>query len=280
MHNIRGLFNKDIIILHEAEIDASAADVWDAAWRTEEGYRLFLQSEGDFDIDMSDWEPHHNTVEGDAARLTYQFKRKCQYMHPRTSMLMFGPKNATANQMQYLHLPSSIDITVKRPQYGFILTCTQFDGIPMADVFRVLQYWSFERAEDRVVLRMGMYVHFVKSTLLKGQVIAGSKDELTILVKKYVAFISSRIDERATIEAFEEAPTRRTSLSSRRGSFKLEAPPAALSPREPEVVYKKPALIIIGLLIVFILLQLYTIVLYQRHISRMERFIEQLANKK
>jgi len=31
------------------------------------------------------------------------------------------------------------------PTKGVVLTVTQFDGIPMADVFKVLQYWSFEQ---------------------------------------------------------------------------------------------------------------------------------------
>jgi hypothetical protein len=107
---------------------------------------------------------------------------------------MFGPKNAPATQIQYLYLPCkdnvhSDDDTVGNamdklkqfnPTRGAVLTITQFDGIPMADVFKVMQYWSFESTNgiSDCIVRIGVSLHFIKSSLFKAQIVGGTKDEL------------------------------------------------------------------------------------------------------
>ena len=94
-------------------------------------------------------------VPKDLSKLTFHFQRTCSYLHPRTSMLMFGPKNAPAEQIQYLHIPEWVGkepSTVSVENLGrletisnaLVMTTTQFDGIPMADVFKLFMYWSFE----------------------------------------------------------------------------------------------------------------------------------------
>jgi len=105
---------------------------------------------------------------------------------------MFGPKNAPATQVQYLYLPckSNIPGGVKsveelkafNPSRGLVLTITQFDGIPMADVFKVMQYWTFESGANlsnrTCSVKVGVAIHYVKSSMFKSQIFNGTKEEL------------------------------------------------------------------------------------------------------
>jgi hypothetical protein len=172
-------------------------------------FSSFLESEGDFDIKLSEWEPYNETITEDLTRSTFDFKRSCTYLHPRTSMLMFGPKNATARQIQYLSVPGYQGLKTRMKQAvgsedlefvksGLIVTVTQFEGIPMSDVFKVLQYWAFESNDSKTpncFLRMSCAIHLCKSTMLKSQICAGTKEELAVQVKKYVAFALNTIAE-------------------------------------------------------------------------------------
>ena len=126
-------------------------------------------------------------------------------------MLMFGPKNAPAKQMHYLYLPikSAVrtvnGIKVNEPSMnyiakqkvpqGVIMIITQFDGIPMADCFKIVQYFSFEGSMNSptTTVRIGVYVHFVKYTVLKSQVRDGVKDELSVLSNKWCTYATSQI---------------------------------------------------------------------------------------
>ena len=130
---------------------------------------------------------------------------------------MFGPKNATANQVQYLHIPEWVGketdfVSVENLNKAYpvsnamVMTATQFDGIPMADVFKVYMYWSFEAVcntdergstgdapeADTVAslchVRMGLRVDFLKSTMLKSQIFDGTKEELVLLSKQWEQF--------------------------------------------------------------------------------------------
>lgn len=105
--------------------------------------------------------------------------------------LMFGPKNAPATQVQYLYLPckenivggakSFDDLKGFKPLRGLVLTITQFDGIPMADVFKVMQYWTFESnssSSQSCMVRVGVAMHYIKSTMFKSQILNGTKEEL------------------------------------------------------------------------------------------------------
>jgi hypothetical protein len=161
----------------------------------------------------------NEVVAKDSSKLQFHFQRACTYLHPRTSMLMFGPKNATARQVQYLHIPEWVDkesslVTVANLNKlhpisnAIVMTATQFEGIPMADVFKVYMYWTFEAvrtAEEQSEcstgertgeataaslcrVRMGLRVDYLKSTMLKSQIFAGTKEELVVLCKQWEQF--------------------------------------------------------------------------------------------
>jgi hypothetical protein len=170
-------------------------------------YRDFLVSEGDLEVEVGEWKPFSLNVPEDVSKLNFSFTRTCTYLHPRTTMLMFGPKNAPAKQTQFLYLygrgsgkiSTFEDLKSCRPRRGVVLTMTQFDGIPMADMFKVLQYWGFEdhgsSDSPAVLMSIGVHIHFIKSTLLKGQIVSGVRDELAVLSKKYLTWSRSRIEE-------------------------------------------------------------------------------------
>ena len=179
------------------------ATVWGEYWREGEGYASFLRNMSDFDISIDEWaSPSHDgspvPCPEDKSSLRFVAKRSCEYKHPRTSMLMFGPKNAPAKQIQYLFLQGEIVSHFTRGLHrsrarnsdkdtnhddharlsssmsGLVLTVTQFDSIPMADVFKVLQYWAFEPSPDapstHTVVRVGFALHQVKPVPLSDMV--------------------------------------------------------------------------------------------------------------
>jgi len=67
----------------------------------------------------------------------------------------------------------------------------------MADMFKVVQYWSFERSPrnpaKECIVRIGVTVHFVKQTMFKSQILGGVKDELRVVAKKWCAFASAKV---------------------------------------------------------------------------------------
>ena len=70
----------------------------------------------------------------------------------------------------------------------------------MADVFKVLQYWTFDQNANSqssalTTVRVGMAVHFIKSSMLKAKIHAGVKDELVDHSKSWCDFSLARIQQ-------------------------------------------------------------------------------------
>jgi hypothetical protein len=132
----------------------------------------------------------------DVAKLPFHFTRNWFFQHPRTTMLMFGPKNAPTQQRHYLCVPFQETQDGKFTPENFakvkldkfaILIVTQFDGIPMADVFRVLLYQFYETVDGgKCQVRMGLGMHYIKSSMFKSQIISGTKDELVVQLASWV----------------------------------------------------------------------------------------------
>ena len=78
-----------------------------------------------------------------------------------------------------------------------MLLLTQFEGIPCADVFKVMHYWTFETGDatggaSRTNVRIGLSVHFIKNSMLKGQISSGVRDELVGLSQRWCLFAEAR----------------------------------------------------------------------------------------
>ena len=183
---------------------------------------------GELEIKYSEWLPLNSSKRPieDIAKLPFTHYRQITFLHVRTTMLMFGPKNAPSMQTQYLYLPeynynsssssSSNDlINVDDHTSGVILTITFFEGIPMCDVFKVLLYSSFEMNSNSsssssssnigtnddndhrdyiTVVNIGLYVHFVKSSFFKHQIQSGTKEEVNDQALKWLVFAKMKID--------------------------------------------------------------------------------------
>lgn len=191
--DMKALFKRhDIAILHESTFPHSASLIYSSCWESCKGYWDFLTSQGELQIECADWVSFPGkVVPEDPTKSVFNQCRKVSYLHPRADvMTIFGPKNAPTAQMHYLHA-SNNDFSHENSY--IIMTVTQFDGIPMADMFKIVQYWSFQpKSTTEVSLIVGVHVHFVKSTMFKHQVVGNVREELTVLAKKWVTFAGNR----------------------------------------------------------------------------------------
>ena len=159
-------------------------------------------------------------------------------------MLMFGPKNAPTGQVQYLYLPigskklTPSELLAARPSRGVIFQLTTLQGIPMCDVFKICQYWSFTRhggEVGRTEMKIGMAIHYMKSTMFKAQIYGGTKEELTIMSLKWLQYAekcclnkaavlpADVVTEEETVQTTE--PGSGEKVQVRRSSFKRTGSP-------------------------------------------------------
>ena len=121
---------------------------------------------------------------------------------------MFGPKNAPSAQTQYAFLQGVDNIQggsqaiVTHNNSGassgqvVILTVTQLHDVPISDVFKVVQYYSFASSThkpDHCTVKIGLLIHYVKPSLFKSQILSGIKQELDVQVKQWSRFSSQKI---------------------------------------------------------------------------------------
>jgi len=197
------------------------------------------------DITFTEWVPCTSPkVPEDVAKLSYCFTRQLNYNHPRTTMLMFGPKNAPTGQVQYLYLPigskklTTSELMAARPSRGVVFQLTTLQGIPMCDVFKICQYWSFTRhggEVGRTEMKIGMAIHYMKSTMFKAQIYGGTKEELTIMSLKWLQYAEKCCINKAAVlpaDVVTEVQTVQTTepnsgekVQVRRSSFKRTGSP-------------------------------------------------------
>ncbi|RYG66933.1 DUF4782 domain-containing protein [archaeon] len=170
----------------------------------------FLRDEGAQDLKYTEWALNgsgnsassSNVEEDTHLKLQYSFCREFVYAFPRTTMLMFGPKLAPIKQCHYLYLTREgacartlDDLETATLKRAVVMFVTKFDGIPMADVFKVLQYWVLEERGNGVYMQIGVAIHYVKSTMFKSQILSGTKEEVGMLLKRYEAYAALRASE-------------------------------------------------------------------------------------
>jgi len=181
--------------------------------------REYLVLEGDIDIQATEWTvlPPNTILPEDSSKLNFQYSRQFNYSHKRTSMLMFGPPMALTKQTQYLYIPnhtpdttdphtvSSLLSNSVHPSKCVVMFITQFEGIPFADTFKVVQYFTIETKSSsnamkkkQALIRVGVNIFFVKSTMFKGNIISGTKDEMTPGVKSYFKYTNEMLCNRTT----------------------------------------------------------------------------------
>ena len=191
------LFSKNEIFgLHKQTMPHSVKKVYSEFWEKASGWKNYLLHEGDLDVQCEEWKRRKSEkIPEDSCNLSFQYTRLCTYAHPRTTMLMFGPKNAPATQNQYLHVCSG---TSSSPTKFIVVTVTQFVGIPMTDMFKVVQYWCYEKSDDASsntsTVYIGVKVHFIKQTMFKSQILSGTRDEVGVGAKKWCTYFNNSQD--------------------------------------------------------------------------------------
>jgi hypothetical protein len=117
---------------------------------------------------------------------------------------------------------------------------TQLDGIPFSDCFKVLQYWVCARGADptQTAVTCAVGVHFIKSTMMKGNITSGVREEMVPQVKRLLASIIDNIVNYATLSsagkslgsnAVEQSTQVTESSSGRKRSVSSAAAAAAVS---------------------------------------------------
>jgi hypothetical protein len=219
-------------------------------------YRDFLVSQGDKDITYTEWGVCTENPVEDLCKLKYCYSRKIDFYHPRTDPMVsfMGPENASAQQTQYLYVDKpwagkggDTDLSGMKYHKGLILTVTQFTHIPMADVFKVLQYWSFEpkkrtgsisdnkkHEKHATIVQMCVGVHYNKYTMLKSKILSGTKDDLVVMVKTWAVYVVEVIKVESPEIASENKGELVASSSSNSNGAPLDAGegPAATAPSE------------------------------------------------
>lgn len=156
---------------------------------------------------MTEWTPlaaGKNTAPEDTSKMSFHYSRICNYAHKRTTMLMFGPPIAPTRQVQYLYIPNHTPgpdaLGTIKPSKFVVMFVTQFEGIPFADTFKVAQYYTVEtkstsadHANKTALYRVGVNLHFIKSTMFKTNIITGTKDEMIPAVKTYYGFVKNEM---------------------------------------------------------------------------------------
>lgn len=100
-----GAFRKaNLEVMLRQTVAHSADDLWRCFFKDAQGFRNFLEVEGDFDIRTSEWV---NLPAGqlrcpeDPCKLPFTQSRDFNFLHKRTTMLFIGPKNAPMAQTHY-----------------------------------------------------------------------------------------------------------------------------------------------------------------------------------
>jgi hypothetical protein len=144
---------------------------------------------------FNEWRKYTSSPE-DVTKTKFHFERDMEYDHARTTMLMFGPKMAPTKLKQFIYLHNDYDEEVTLEEVhprGFIVLAVSFcEGVPMADVFKVLQYWVFSTNDDRETcdVSIGMALHYIKSSMFKGQIFQGAKDEMVGQLETWTTYIN------------------------------------------------------------------------------------------
>lgn len=131
-------------------------------------YHKFLESKNSHDISVGDWEVTEALIHPWSGEKMDQ-KRIVKYKFTRTTHLYVGPPIAGVTQTQYCRMEGDDK---------FVLTMTvEMDGIPYADCFAVEVRWVARRAGKDLVIDVGVFVDFKKSTVLKAKIQSGTITE-------------------------------------------------------------------------------------------------------
>jgi hypothetical protein len=190
-----------------------------------------MKSSGDIVKHSSEWKlvpSHHHhhpsshnhsqqqqhPVSEDLTKTKFQYERDWEYDHLRTTMLMFGPKMAPTKLKQYIFLYCEhetifdSDYTMEdiTPSSMIVLNVSFCEGVPLADIFKVLQYWTFSTSLDgkSCEVGIGFGIHYLKSSMFKSQIASGARDEMIKQIDDWFNYIPSILQKRQKEKAMKD----------------------------------------------------------------------------
>lgn len=208
-------------------IAVTPRNLWEQYWKDETGHTSFLRAEGDVDISGGNWTTlgtAGQTFPQDAASVPFQATRKLKYKHPREGLFVIGPKSALADLQQYAYLSgegsqpfvdalhknqdANAPITaaantehpaVHKPFRGVVMCVLSFEGIPMSQSFKVVQYWLFEPSIEHPAshcrVRIAYCIFYVKSCMFASSIDKGTKGELEPLTRRWCPWVEQYVQE-------------------------------------------------------------------------------------
>ena len=181
----------EVTVLLDEEV-ALDLDRFSSYWREGSTHKRFLLASGDLDLEHGEWTPlDASSTSEDILNLTFSRCRNFSYAHPRSSMLMLGPRNTLAQQTQYFS-----EITDSKTRTIVIMTVTKLSGFPLSDRFKVVQYWTASSATDprRTRLTVGVKLFFTAETIFRRQIVGGTESETKILSESWAHFLVNGFD--------------------------------------------------------------------------------------
>jgi len=147
-------------------------NVWADRIEGESFYKSWLEEEECFDISMNDWEIAENgkKFKNEWCNEEYDQKRQVDFKFNRTTHLYIGPPVAIVKQRHF--------IRVEDNDRCVLAISAEFEGIPYADTFAVEMRWIATRTGRKdVMVKLGLFVNFKKSTMMKSQIKSGTITE-------------------------------------------------------------------------------------------------------
>jgi len=208
-------------------IAVTPRNLWERYWKDQTGHTSFLRAEGDVDISGGNWTTlgiAGQTFPQDAASVPFQATRNLKYKHPREGLFVIGPKSALADLQQYAYLSGEgsqpfLDAlhknqdtnapttaaantehpAVHKPFRGLVMCVLSFEGIPMSQSFKVVQYWLFEPSVEHPAshcrVRIGYCIFYVKSCMFASSIDKGTKGELEPLSRRWCSWVEQYVQE-------------------------------------------------------------------------------------
>lgn len=180
---------QDVSVVFDEEVDVPFGHLLDY-WREGGTHKRFLLAVGDLQPQHGEWT--RGSVSETFLGLSHSHSRNFSFAHPRTSLLMFGPRNAMAQQTQFL-----ADDLVLAPTGGdstraiIVTTVTRLSGFPLSDKFKVVQYWTATETGDprRTRLTLGVRLDFSGDTMFRRQIVSGTEVEARSLCQNWARYL-------------------------------------------------------------------------------------------
>lgn len=157
--------------LHHISIKRFYEIVWSEGNETYEKplYEPWLKK-GSFDVEVGNW--FFTKVTGSWCGEQYSQKRSVSFKQKRTTHLYIGPPIVNVKQTQYCRVEGNDKC---------VLSMTvEFEGLPYSDTFSVEVRWVARReGVGDIIVEVGVFVDFKKSTFLKNKITSGTLEETT-----------------------------------------------------------------------------------------------------